>query len=210
MNDRTRMRRSLITRNAVGSTAAEAFVIVAITTILVTRLYLHLTGYPQVGGGDLHIAHALWGGALMMLALLLGWMVLGFGARSVAVVMGGVGFGLFLDEVGKFVTRDNDYFYGPAADIMYILVCLILVGARVVRAIRPLSTHECLASSAAIAADGVTRGLADHRREIGLRLVEQARAGGAPAGDVEHVRALLLSAARAPTASIACSSGLHD
>jgi hypothetical protein len=80
---------------------------------------------------------------------------------------------------------------------MYILVCLILVGARLVRAIRPLSAHECLASAASIAADGVARGLADHRREIGLRLVEQASTGGAPPADVEHIRSLLSSAGHA-------------
>jgi hypothetical protein len=197
MDNHSRTRRGPITRNAVGPASAEAFVIIAIATILLTRLYLKLTGYPQIGGGELHIAHALWGGALMMLALLIGWLTLGFGARLVAVVAGGIGFGLFLDEVGKFVTKDNDYFYGPAAEIMYILVCLILVGARVVRAIRPLSAHECLASAASIAADGIARGLADHRREIGLRLVEQARAGGAPPADTEHIRSLLLSAGHA-------------
>jgi hypothetical protein len=194
MNDSTRIRRGVITRNAIGPTAAEAFVIIAIATILLTRLYLRLTGYPQVGGGDLHIAHALWGGALMMLSLVTGWMVLGSRARTVAVVTGGIGFGLFLDEVGKFVTKNNDYFYGPAAEIMYILVCLILAGARVVRTIRPLSARECLASAAAIATDGVARGLPEHRRDIGLRLVEHARAGGAASDNVEHVRALLISA----------------
>jgi len=188
----------VITRSATGPSAAEAFTIIAIATILFTRLYLQLTGYPQVGGGDLHIAHALYGGALMMLALLVGWLMLGFGARMVCVVLGGIGFGLFLDEVGKFVTKDNDYFYGPSAEIMYILVVIILVGTRMVRDFRPLTARETLASAASIAADGVARGLADRRREIGLALVEHAGAAGAAADDVGSVRSLLLSADPAP------------
>jgi hypothetical protein len=194
MDNSRRTRHGAVTRNATGPGAAEAFIIIAIATILITRLYLQLTGYPQVGGGDLHIAHALYGGALMMLALIIGWMMLGLGARILGVVLGGVGFGLFLDEVGKFVTKDNDYFYGPAAEIMYILVVTILVSARIVRDVRPLSAQECLASAAAIAANGVARGLADRRRELGLSLVERARVGGADTTDVDSVRALLLSA----------------
>jgi hypothetical protein len=194
MDNPRRTRHGAVTRNATGPGAAEAFIIIAIATILITRLYLQLTGYPQVGGGDLHIAHALYGGALMMLALIIGWMMLGLGARIFGVVLGGIGFGLFLDEVGKFVTKDNDYFYGPAAEIMYILVVTILVSARIVRDVRPLSAQECLASAAAIAADGVARGLADRRRELGLSLVERARVGGADTTDVDSVRALLLSA----------------
>lgn len=194
MNRTRQHRRGVVTRDATGSGSAEAFVLIAIATILITRLYLELTGYPQIGGGNLHIAHALWGGALMMLALLTGWLLIGAGARVAAVVMGGVGFGLFLDEVGKFVTKDNDYFYGPAAEIMYILVVVILVGARVLRDFRPLTGRECLASAAVIAGDGAARGLADRRRELGLALLVQAEQAGAEPTEVGPVRALLVSA----------------
>lgn len=194
MNRTRQHRRGVVTRDATGSGSAEAFVLIAIATILITRLYLELTGYPQIGGGNLHIAHALWGGALMMLALLTGWLLIGAGARVAAVVMGGVGFGLFLDEVGKFVTKDNDYFYGPAAEIMYILVVVILVGARVLRDFRPLTGREWLASAAVIAGDGVARGLADRRRELGLALLVQAEQAGAEPTEVGPVRALLVSA----------------
>src|SRR5690242_13213948 len=35
-------------------------------TVVGTRLYLSLTGWPQIGGGEYHIAHALWGGLLLL------------------------------------------------------------------------------------------------------------------------------------------------
>jgi hypothetical protein len=120
--------------------------------------------------------------------------MLGFGVQNVSVVLGGVGFGLFLDEVGKFVTKDNDYFYRPTPEIMYILVVVILVGARIVRDFRPLSGRECLASAAQIAAEGVARGLAVHRRDLGLTLLERARVRGADQTDIDHVHELLMCA----------------
>lgn len=184
-------RRTRLLRNAYGSTPAEAFMISAILTILVTRLYLHLAGYPQVGGASLHIAHALYGGALMMFALLIGWMFLGFGVRILCVLLGGVGFGLFLDEVGKFVTKDNDYFYGPSAEIMYVLVAVLLVLARIVRELRTPSLDESLANAAIIAAEGITRGLPVHRREWAMRMVERAEAQGADPVTTASITALL-------------------
>ncbi|NMN94728.1 hypothetical protein [Antrihabitans stalactiti] len=165
--------------------------IIAVATILITRLYLELTNYPQVGGGNLHIAHALYGGAMMMLALVFGWLFTGFGVRVVMVIVGGIGFGLFLDEVGKFVTKDNDYFYGPSAEIMYIAVALILVINRMVRDLRPPTPSENLASAAAIAADGVVHGLPDRRREWALSMVSAAEEGGADATAAAHVRSLI-------------------
>ncbi len=187
-------RRTGFVRSAYGSAAAEAFLIIAIATILLTRLYLAITDYPQVGGGTLHIAHALYGGAAMMIALLIGWLVLGFGARIVSVVVGGIGFGLFLDEVGKFVTADNDYFYGPSAEIMYVLVLVVLLANRAVRVFRAPTTDEYLANAAAIAANGVVGGLAPHRRAAAARMLDRAESGGADAAAVQGVRLLLEAA----------------
>ncbi len=177
--------------------------IIAIATILITRLYLELTNYPQVGGKTLHIAHALYGGAAMMLALLVGWMFIGFGVRAFAVVIGGVGFGLFLDEVGKFVTKDNDYFYGPSSEIMYVLVVIVLVGNRIVRDYRRPSRDETLANAALIAAHGVVHGLPEHRREWALRMLDRAEAEGAESAAIAGLRVVLR---KSPTAQ----SRLYD
>lgn len=185
------LRRSRVVRDAYGSTTAEAFMIIAIATILLTRLYLELTNYPQVGGKTLHIAHALYGGALMMFALLIGWMFIGFAVRALAVLLGGIGFGLFLDEVGKFVTKDNDYFYGPSSEIMYVLVVVVLVGNRIVRDIRRPSHQETLANAALIAAHGIAHGLPDHRRAWALRMVDRAEAEGEDAATIAGLRLLL-------------------
>ena len=103
--------RRLWTRDVNGGHYAELFLISAVSTILLVRAFLAATGYPQVGGkSQLHIAHMLWGGLGLTVAL---GMLLLFQSdvwKPVAAVVGGVGFGTFIDELGKFITKDNDYF----------------------------------------------------------------------------------------------------
>ena len=92
-------------------------------SVLGTRTYLAATGYPQIGGGTLHIAHALWGGLMLFVALSLPLLVANRQALTTAAVLSGVGVGLFIDEVGKFITADNDYFFPAAAPIAYAVFC---------------------------------------------------------------------------------------
>ena len=49
-------------------------------------------------------------------------------AHRFAAILGGIGFGFFIDEIGKFITHDNNYFWEPATSIIYvILICLYLI-----------------------------------------------------------------------------------
>src|SRR3990172_3692408 len=100
----------------------------------VTRLFLELTGYPQLGGGSIHIAHVLWGGLLLYLAALLPLIFANRWVYVAGAVLAGIGVGLFIDEVGKFITQTNNYFEPLAAPIVYAFFLLsVLLYFRVSR-----------------------------------------------------------------------------
>ncbi len=108
----------------------ELWLVSAIVTILVVRLFLEITGYPQVGGSTLHIAHVLWGGLLMAAGTIILFTFLGKQLEALGTLAAGIGFGLFIDEVGKFVTQDNDYFFQPSVAIMYTVFVIFYMAAR--------------------------------------------------------------------------------
>lgn len=133
---------TLFARSIEFSEIIENFILSAVTTIIVVRIFLRLSGYPQLGGGGLHIAHMLWGGLLLALALLISVSFLNKEARRLSVVLGGIGFGLFIDEIGKFVTSDNNYFYQPTFALIYLVFVLLFFSFRFLMSRQALSSHE--------------------------------------------------------------------
>lgn len=96
-------------------------------TVALTRLFLEWTGYPQLGGGTLHIAHVLYGGLLLFIAALLPLIFANRWSYTTGAMLAGVGVGLFIDEVGKFITQANDYFFAPAAPIVYAFFLMVVL-----------------------------------------------------------------------------------
>ena len=129
-------------RNADLGTLHLTFFVAAIVTELCIRTQLWLTHYPQLGGHGLHIAHLLWGGVFMVAALAILLSLLGRRARQVAALLAGVGFGFFIDELGKFITADNDYFYKPAAGLIYLIFIGLYLGSRAYQRHRGLDEDE--------------------------------------------------------------------
>lgn len=124
-------------RRPVRREGAEAYLFVMLVsfavTVIATRWFLELTGFPKIGGGDLHIAHALWGGAALFAAAILPILLAGRFVYFAAAGLAGVGIGLFIDEVGKLITAESDYFYPVAAPIIYatfLLSVLVWLRAR--------------------------------------------------------------------------------
>jgi hypothetical protein len=142
-----RWRDILFIRNTRALNQLEVFLVSAVSIILLIRIFLELTGYPQLGGGRLHIAHMLWGGLGMLVAALLRLMLMGKWVEYAGAFIGGLGFGAFIDEIGKFVTQDNDYFFAPSFSLMYIIFVLIYLVAHWALASRGYSRTEYLMNS---------------------------------------------------------------
>jgi len=125
----------------------ERFFISAVLAILSIRLFLYLTGYPQLGGDGLHIAHMLWGGLLMLGATVLLLTYLNLSIKRFAAIIAGLGFGTFIDELGKFITSDNNYFYKPTIALIYIIFIVLFLVFRTLHNRRAFSEAEYLSNS---------------------------------------------------------------
>ncbi len=193
-------RRHLTPRFAVRGIDVErrldVFMVVAVASVLGNRIFLVITGYPQLGNGTLHISHAIWGALMMAFAVVISISYLGPYTRVLAAFVGGAGFGWFIDELGKFITRDVNYFFKPTFAIIYVTFIAMYLIFRAV-AHRPFRADDGVLNALDALKSAALGQLEEPERLEVLALFDRT----APSGDLAaRVRALLADAPALPPA----------
>lgn len=184
-----------LVRGIDSGTYLESFLVWAVASTVVTRLYLELTGYPQIGGRGLHIAHMLWGGLLMLAALVLLLAFIGRPVKHTAAIVGGIGFGLFIDELGKFITSDNNYFFQPTFAILYVIFVALFLVFRTLGRSDTLTPEERLVNAADFIKEAL---LGRATRAEAARAIALIDASGRRSPVAEAIVAALRTASYAP------------
>ncbi|MEI6887037.1 MAG: hypothetical protein WCK31_02255 [bacterium] len=97
------------------------YLLTSIVTIFGIRSFLTATNFPQLSTSDFHIAHLLYGGIIMLIVILANFVLKpSIKLKLLSAIGVGIGFGFFWDEIGKFISQSNDYFFKPALPIIYI------------------------------------------------------------------------------------------
>ena len=164
-------KRSFFVRSIYVGRDLELFLVTAVATILIVRAALAATGWPQLGGGKIHFAHLLWGGLGMLIALILFMSMEGRLWKVLATFAAGIGFGLFIDELGKFITSDNDYFFKPTIAIIYVIFVVLLLVARAISHNVAVSQESALVNAFDLAKEAVIRDMDETERADALAML---------------------------------------
>lgn len=165
--------RDIIIRNIQAEELFEVFFISAIASVFTIRIFLFLTNYPQLGGGNLHIAHMLWGGFFMLIAIVMFLAFLNKGALWIAAAFGGVGFGAFIDELGKFITRDNNYFYKPTIAFIYIIFVVLYLLFKAIPKYKSYTKKEYLINAIDMAKEAIIDDLDIEEERLAYKYLKQ-------------------------------------
>src|SRR5256884_1035886 len=180
--------RPFFIRNLDAGQVLETFLVSAVAAFLGVRFFLGVTGYPRLGGGGVHFGHWVWGGTLMVGGVLLVLSYLGQRMGRAAAVVAGLGFGLFIDELGKFITSDNNYFYRPAIALIYVVFVLLFLWWRSLERHRVWDEQTYLANALMLLQDAALHDLDPTEKYHLVRWLRQSgNAGTTLLGNVEQV-----------------------
>jgi len=188
------MRSSIHSQRFIRRFMADYYLLLSIVvfaaTVILTRLFLKITGYPQLGNENLHIAHVLWGGLILFVATLIALTFSNSGVYQLVAILSGIGMGLFIDEVGKFITRSNDYFYPPAAPIIYGVFLISVFVYLEIRNFQPISARQSLYTALEMMMQAVDQKLnAGQKRLLQAELEEAEQL--APGPEARQIAGLL-------------------
>jgi hypothetical protein len=165
----------------------DLFLVCAVGSVIGNRVFLIITGYPQLGNGTLHISHAIWGALMMAIAVIFAISFLAPNNRTFIAFIGGCGFGWFIDELGKFITRDVNYFFKPTIALIYfVFIAMYLVFRGIQR--REYTADEAVLNGLEAVKSAAIGALSEPRRRSAMSLLDQTGADDAIA---RQVRSLL-------------------
>jgi hypothetical protein len=146
-------------------------------SVSATRLFLEIFSYPKLGGGNFHFAHVLWGGLFLFAATLIPIILINDWAAPLSALLSGLGVGLFIDEVGKFITINNDYFYPSAAPIVYVFFLLTVLLFSQIRLRRDLTLRDKFYGVFERFSEVLDRDLSAYEREELIKELVEIRKG---------------------------------
>jgi len=174
----------------------DTFLVCAATAVVLNRVVLIVLGYPQIGSrepGGIHISHSIYGGIMMLVAIVIAIAFLAPATRWWLAILGGLGFGWYVDELGKYVSNAG-YLYRGALPLIYITFVVLFLVARSLagRAYGPDDAVANALESLKLAAVGL---LDDVRRREALERFDEV----GPTGDfAAQVHQLLGNAPASP------------
>jgi hypothetical protein len=181
-------------RSAELNRRLDIFLVCAAASVLGNRVFLIITGYPQLGNGTLHISHAIWGALMMAIAIVFALSFLAPNNRTFIAFIGGCGFGWFIDELGKFITRDVDYFFKPTIALIYMtFIAMYLVFRAIER--RNFTADEAVLNGLEALKAASLGQLVESKRSAAVALLDRT---GAETPLAVNVRGLLVDTPNLP------------